>query len=463
MIIHSDGDTIAAISTPYGESGIGIVRVSGGLAREVGLRLFRPRDARTAFESHRVHYGEIVDPVDGRVIDEVLVLFMAAPRTYTREDVVEIHCHGGYLVLRRILECVIREGARLAEPGEFTKRAFLSGRIDLAQAEAVIETIKARTVEGLRVANEQLGGRLSGEIEEMRSTLLGGLAEIEGRLDFPDENGGESDWEDVRGVLGSVSKRLSDLIGSFAHGRVLREGVVAAIVGKTNVGKSSLLNALVGDERAIVTDVPGTTRDVIEERMSLWGVLVRVVDTAGMRNWRNEAEREGIERTRRMIGLADLVIVVVDQSRRLTGEDRDIFSRVRGKKKVVVVNKIDLPRKLGRRGLTRFGPETVLIEVSALTGENMEGLREAVAKEALEMGLDRSEKETVIMETRHKRALEVAEDALGRAMKEIERGASPEIVALEVRGAMDGLGEIVGETVTEEVLDEVFRRFCVGK
>ena len=403
MIIYSEEDTIAAISTPYGESGVGIVRVSGNRARDVGLRLFRGKGRPGAVESHRMHYGEIVDPADREVIDEVLFLFMAAPKTYTREDVVEIHCHGGRLVLKRILECTVREGARLAEPGEFTKRAFLNGRIDLAQAEAVVETIKAKTVDGLRVANEQLRGRLSGEIGDLRDALLGGLAEIEGRLDFPDEETGESEGQGVRDMLETVGERLGALIGSFEEGKVLREGVIAAIVGKTNVGKSSLLNALVGDERAIVTSVPGTTRDVIEETMNLSGVLLRVVDTAGLRRWRNVVEKEGIERTKKMIRESDLVIVVVDHSRRLTGEDREIFERVGDKKKIVVVNKIDLPGKLGRRGLKQAFPGVSFIEVSARTGENLEMLRNAVRDDLIRRREGRSREGTIVTETRHKR------------------------------------------------------------
>ena len=463
MIIYSEEDTIAAISTPYGESGIGIVRVSGSRAKALGLRLFRGRGGPRVVESHRMHYGEIVDPVDGRVIDEVLFLFMAAPKTYTREDVVEIHCHGGLVVLKRILECTLREGARLAEPGEFTKRAFLKGRIDLAQAEAVIETIRAKTVEGLRVANEQLRGRLSREIGELRDGLLGGLAEIEGRVDFPDEEVGESEWHGIRDLLRSAGERLGVLIESFEEGRVLREGVIAAIVGKTNVGKSSLLNALVGDEKAIVTSVPGTTRDVIEETMSLSGVLLRVVDTAGLRRWRNVVEREGMERTKKMIRASDLVIVVVDHSRRLTGEDREIIERVGGKRKVVVVNKIDLPGKLGRGGLKRAFPGTSFIEVSARTGENLETLRSVIREDLVRMGGDRSGEGTVITETRHRRCLEMARKGVEGAKEGVEGDVSPEIVAVELRGALDALGQIVGETVAEDVLDEVFSRFCVGK
>jgi len=463
MIIDSQEDTIAAISTPYGESGIGIVRLSGSRAKEVGVRLFRGKGGPGGFESHRMHYGEIVDPADGGVIDEVLFVFMAAPKTYTREDVVEIQCHGGSVVLTRILECALREGARLATAGEFTKRAFLNGRIDLAQAEAVIETIKAKGVEGLRVANEQLRGRLSREIGELRDVLLGVLAEIEGRLDFADEELGESDWERVGDSLQSVEERLGVLIGSFEEGKILREGVIAAIVGKTNVGKSSLLNALVGDEKAIVTRVPGTTRDVIEERMNLSGVMLRVVDTAGLRRWRNVVEKEGIERTKKMIRKSDLVIVVVDHSRRLTGEDREIFERVGEKKKIVVVNKIDLPGRLGRGGLRRAFPGMQLIEVSALTGENLERLRSVVREDLVRMGGDGWGERTVITETRHRRCLEMAREEVGKALEGVERDVSPEIVAVELRGALDALGQIVGETVTEDVLDEVFRRFCVGK
>lgn len=463
MIHRSESDTIAAISTPYGESGIGIVRVSGPGAKELASRLFRPKQRRESVQSHRVYYGEIVDPADRTVIDEVLLLFMAKPRTYTREDVLEIHCHGGYLVLRKVLECILREGPRLAEPGEFTKRAFLNGRIDLAQAEAVIETIRAKTSAGLRVANEQLRGRLSREVLEMKGILLGVLAEIEGCLDFPEEDLEDVNSDGIHGDLEKTSAWLAGLISSFEDGRILRDGVAVGIVGKTNVGKSSLLNALLGDERAIVTGVPGTTRDVIEEKVSLSGLILKVADTAGIRKWRSVVEQEGVRRTKRLMREADLVLLVVDRSRRLSGEDREIFELVRKKKNIVVLNKIDLSPKLERGQIQAAFPEGPVVEISARTGEGVERLREEIFEAVIKRGIEGSGDRTVIMETRHKRGLKEALEAVKRAKEGMGCGVSPEIVALEIRCALDKLGEIVGETVSEDLLDEIFRRFCVGK
>ena len=462
-MLRSEWDTIAAISTPYGESGIGIVRVSGPGAKELAAKLFRPKQSGKAFQSHHVHYGEIVDPVEGTVIDEVLLLFMAKPRTYTREDVLEIHCHGGYLVLRRILECTLREGARLAEPGEFTKRAFLNGRIDLAQAEAVIETIKAKTPVGLRAANEQLRGRLSGEILEIKEILLAALAEIEGRLDFPDEDLGDVGSDGIYGDLERISVWLKGLISSFEHGRVLRDGIVVVIVGKTNVGKSSLLNVLLGDEKAIVTELAGTTRDVIEDTVSLSGVILRVVDTAGIRKWRNIVEQEGIRRTRRMIKEADLILVVVDWSRCLNDEDERIFKLVRKKRNIVVLNKIDLCQKFGKERIEEAFPVAPMVGVSVRTGEGVERLREEIHDFIVKSGMGGSGDGTVIIEVRHKRGLEEALEAVERAKTEVGQGASPEIAAFEIRCVLEKLGEIVGETVSEDILDRIFSRFCVGK
>ena len=414
-------------------------------------------------QSHRISYGEILDPADGSTIDEVLLLFMAAPKTYTREDVIEIHCHGGPLVLRKILECALREGARLAEPGEFTKRAFLNGRIDLAQAEAVIETILAKTPAGLRVANEQLRGRLSREVQGMRETLVGILAEIEGRLDFPDDALGEVPSDRIEEDLIRTAKGLEALITSFETGKMLRDGVVVAIVGRTNVGKSSLLNALLGEEKAIVTNVAGTTRDLIEEVVSLSGILVRVVDTAGIRKWRNRAEKEGIKRTKRMIAGAALVLVMVDRSRPLGGADRETFRLVEKKKAVVVLNKMDLPERVRPEQVERVLPGRPIVEISARRGDGVGKLKEEIRRMLSAVGWGEIGEQTVIMEMRHRRALEEAQEAIERARAATGNGFSQDIMALEIRFALGKLGEIVGETVGEELLDAIFGRFCVGK
>ncbi|NIQ40328.1 MAG: tRNA uridine-5-carboxymethylaminomethyl(34) synthesis GTPase MnmE [Proteobacteria bacterium] len=463
MIIQSDWDTISAISTPYGESGIGVVRLSGPAAKKIARKLFRPKHGRKSLVSHRVTYGEIVDPVDNTVIDEVLLLFMQKPKTYTREDVLEIQCHGGYLVLRKILECALREGARLAQPGEFTKRAFLNGRIDLAQAEAVIETIKAKTPAGLRVANEQLQGKLSGKVLEIKEILLSVLSEIEAQLDFPDEDLGELGSDGIYGDLEKCSELLQGLVSSFDDGRVLRNGLAVAIVGKTNVGKSSLLNRLLGDEKAIVTALPGTTRDVIEETMSLSGLTLRIVDTAGFQQWRNIVEREGIRRTKKMIREADLVLLVVDRSRPLSAEDQVIFKLIGKKKHLMVLNKIDLSPRVDKTKLDTLCPDASLAEVSARTGEGVEALREKIHAFVVQKGMEGTGDRIVVMAARHKSALEEARKAVERAKERAGRHDFLDIAALEIRGALDRLGEIVGEIYSEDLLDRIFSQFCIGK
>ncbi len=336
-------ETIAAISTPVGESGIGIVRMSGPFRRtdreEISLD---PVKNLPALRSHQFHYGEIFDPETGKTVDEVMLVLMKSPRTYTREDIVEIQCHGGYFVPERVLELVVRQGARIAEPGEFTKRAFLNGRIDLTQAEAVIDLIKARTETSLELAQQQLKGRLYKEVVEIKSVLIKHLALIEAHIDFPEEEIETISVEGMKEDLAEVEGRLEEWIDSFEEGRVFREGIRCAIVGRTNVGKSSLLNAMLKEERAIVTAVPGTTRDVIEEVLDIHGLPVRLIDTAGLRESTDLVEQEGVRRARERLSDADLALVVVDGSRPLEQDDVEIFREVEDKKKIIVINKCDL-------------------------------------------------------------------------------------------------------------------------
>ncbi len=362
-----------------------------------------------------------------------------------------------------MIECVLRAGARLAQPGEFTRRAYLNGRIDLAQAEAVIETIKAKTVAGLRVANAQLRGKLSGEILGVKEILLGVLAEIEAHIDFPDEDLGDGDLYNTRRELERSSEWLANLIASFEEGRVLRDGVIVAIVGRTNVGKSSLLNRLLGEERAIVTAAPGTTRDIIEETVTVSGLRIRVVDTAGIRRWRNIVEREGIKRTERTIREADMVLLVVDRSRHLNGEDERIFKLLEKKRVMVVVNKSDLPPKLEKKELEAVFPTAGVAEISARTGEGVERLRGKLYEATVKGGLVGLGEQTMVIDIRHRHALEEAREAVEKAKEGVGQGGSPEIVALEVRCALDKVGEVVGEAVSEDILDRIFSRFCVGK
>ena len=339
----SEQDTIAAIATPFGESGIGIIRISGSLAETISKHLFRPKSGKSSFVSHQFHYGEIVDPERGVSIDEVLFVFMKSPKTYTREDVVEIHCHGGYLVLQRVLELVLRQGARMAQPGEFTKRAFLSGRIDLTQAEAVIDLIRARTMASLEIANQQLKGMLHKEIGTLKESLIQHLALIEAHIDFPEEDLDPLFRQTIEKDLQRMIEKICEMISTYEEGKIFREGVSCAIIGKTNVGKSSLLNILLREDRAIVTPIPGTTRDVIEEVLNIHEIPVRLLDTAGLRKPMDPVEVEGVRRTKERVAESDLVVLVLDGSRSIDVDDLEIFRETEKKVRVIEINKNDLP------------------------------------------------------------------------------------------------------------------------
>lgn len=455
----SDQDTICAVSTPVGEGGIGIIRVSGRDAVEIAARLFRPKqggDVRTA-KSHRIHYGSIVDPKSGSAVDEVLLSVMRAPATYTREDVVEVNCHGGLAPLWQVVRLLNAGGARQAEPGEFTKRAFLSGRIDLAQAEAVMDLIRARTELSLRAANEQLRGGLSQKIESVREQLIGILAGVEAGIDFPDEDVETPAGGTLHDAVSGAHEEVERLIKSHTFGRILREGAAATIVGRPNVGKSSIMNALLRQDRSIVTEVPGTTRDVIEESLNIEGLMVRIVDTAGIRDTHDMVEAEGVKRSLAAIEAADLAIVVLDGSAPLHDGDRRVLQEVGGKARVIVVNKADLPRRIGR-----IEDTAPLVEVSCADGTGMEALREAIAGMITRDGTAAAEHGWAVNE-RHRRELELARTALERALETTGRGMSPELIALDLRDALDHLGMIIGATYTDDILERIFSDFCIGK
>src|SRR4030043_1336927 len=339
-------ETIAAISTPFGESGIGIVRISGSSAESIARRLFKPKKDQFRFISHQFHYGEIIDNQSGNPVDEVLIVLMKSPKTYTREDIVEIHCHGGYFILQKILELVLKEGTRMAHPGEFTKRAFLNGRIDLTQAEAVIDLINAKTMASLEIANQQLRGNFFRELNSLKERMIEKLALIEAHLDFPEEEIEPISLGEMKHSLKEMIKKLNEWIGSYEEGRIFREGISCAIVGKTNVGKSSLLNVLLKEERAIVTPIPGTTRDVIEEVLNIYGIPVRLMDTAGLRKPVDFIEQEGGRRAKERGADSDFVLLILDGSRALDADDLEIFGEINGKKRVVIINKRDLPLKV---------------------------------------------------------------------------------------------------------------------
>jgi len=442
-------DTIAAISTPIGESGIGIVRLSGPDALAIAQKVF----ARPLL-NRRLVYGHITDPETGEVVDEVLVAYMEAPHTYTREDIVEINCHGGPLPLQRILGLVLRYGARMANPGEFTLRAFLNGRIDLAQAESVLDVVQAKTAASLRVAVQGLGGRLSQSLKEVRSQLMGVLAYLTARIDFPED---EIEGQEVVPTLEGARQMLKELISSAEAGVVYRQGVRTAIVGRTNVGKSSLLNCLLRQSRAIVTPVPGTTRDTLEEVVNLKGVPFVLVDTAGIVQSKDLVEALGVERSRRAIEQADFVLLVIDTSEPLKDPDREIIDLLAGKEVVVVANKSDLPGQADLDGLP--WPK---VSTSALTGDGLEGLEERMVDCVLGGRVFTSDA-LLVSNPRHKSALERAQSHLEQALSSIEAQMPDDFVTIDLTAALNALGEITGETVTDELLETIFSNFCVGK
>jgi tRNA modification GTPase len=461
-ISPGEAETIAAISTPLGESGIGIVRISGSLSEGIIQRLFKPKTQQSHFISHHFRYGEINDPQDGKAIDEVLVVMMKAPKTYTREDIAEIHCHGGYLILQKVLELVLREGARIAEPGEFTKRAFLNGRIDLTQAEAVIDLIRAKTEASLEIANQQLRGRLYREMASLREQLVERLALVEAHIDFPEEEIEAISLQNLKGDLEEMVDRAGQWLLSYEEGRVFREGISCAIIGKTNVGKSSLLNVLLRQERAIVTPFPGTTRDVIEEVINVFGIPVRLIDTAGLRKVADSIEEEGIRRARQRAADADLVLLMVDGSRPLDGDDTEIFEAVTGKK-IVIVNKIDLPLEISLEEVKgRFWEDPVIL-ISCLKETGIEDLKKALYTSFIRGNLRWSPEHLILANVRHKAVLAQVRDNLSNAVRGLEEGISPEFIAFEIRSALEAFGEMVGETATEEVLSRIFEQFCIGK
>jgi tRNA modification GTPase len=459
------GDTIAAISTPLGVGGIGIVRLSGPQARQILGKIFRHRGGDDPLFSHRFYLGEVLrpqDPAGGGVIDEVLAVFMEKPRTYTREDVVEIQAHSGILILQEILNAVLQSGARLAEPGEFTQRAFLNGRIDLTQAEAVIDLIQSKTRKSLELANLQRRGRLGTEVRQVRDCLLDLLARMEASIDFPEDEVSELSGENIHLRLQGALERLNSLLQSYEEGKVYREGVSAVIVGRPNVGKSSLLNALLREERAIVTPIPGTTRDVIEEGVNVRGILLRLMDTAGLHQTKDAVEVEGVRRTRGCLAQADLVIWVVDGSEPLTPDDRDILIEVRDKRAVVAINKNDLPQRVNLQDLAGQLPRVPLIPISALHHRRIDALEDAIRDRVLN-GTPESSSEILLSNFRHKQALERAREGLERALEATKLNLSAEFLSMDLGAALQALGEVVGEITSEDLLERIFSQFCIGK
>ncbi len=456
-------ETIAAISTPFGESGIGIVRISGSSAESIARKLFKPKKDQSYFVSHHFHYGEIIDNQSGNPVDEVLIVLMKSPNTYTKEDIVEIHCHGGYFILQKVLELVLKEGARMAQPGEFTKRAFLNGRIDLTQAEAVIDMIRARTQTSLEIANQQLRGWLYRGMADLKTRLIEHLALIEAHIDFPEEEMEPIAFEEWKEDTKKMIHQVEEWISSYEEGRIFREGISCAIVGKTNVGKSSLLNVLLKEERAIVTPIPGTTRDVIEEVLNIHGIPVRLMDTAGLRKPADSIEQEGVRRAKERVADSDFILLLLDGNRALDADDLEIFGEIKGKKKVVIINKKDLPLRISLEDVKSRFEKDPIIPISALKNEGIDDLKKTIYTSLVHRDVRSTPEHLIIANIRHKTALTQARDNLSYAMKGLEEGTSLEFIAFEIRSALEALGELVGETTTEEILNRIFEQFCIGK
>ncbi len=455
-------DTIAAISTPPGEGGIGIIRLSGSMSVKIVSAIFSPGKCSlplNSFESHRLYYGYIVEPSTGEKVDEVLLSVMRAPGTYTREDIVEINSHSGIIILKKILNLVLTSGARLAEPGEFTKRAFLNGRIDLTQAEAVMDLIRARTDASLKVAMNQVEGKLSVEIKNIYKNLADLLAHIEADIDYPEDDISPVDFSSLHKKISNIIADIEELINTADYGKILREGIKVAIVGRPNAGKSSLLNGLLGENRAIVTDIPGTTRDTIEEYLNLEGFPVEIIDTAGIRKTIDIVETMGVNKTYEIMAKADLILYLIDTSQNFHHEDLEIINNIPKKQLILVFNKIDLPGKLD---ISEVFLSFNSVETSLLSEEGVNKIKKAILS-FISRGHVAHKERIFISNLRHRKALDNCKTSLLEFKESWENGFSSDIIAIDLKKSLDFLGEITGDNVTDDVLTRIFENFCVGK
>ena len=455
-------DTIAAISTPPGEGAISIVRLSGEESLDVISRVFKGKDLKKV-ASHTINYGHLIDPQTKEVVDEVMVSVMRAPKTFTREDVVEINCHGGIVATNKILQLLLVNGARLAEPGEFTKRAFLHGRIDLTQAESVMDLIRAKTDRSMKVALSQLDGNLSHLIANLRQDILDVLAQVEVNIDYPEyDDVEEMTTKMLREKAQEVSGRIDQLLQTASQGKVLREGLATAIVGRPNVGKSSLLNHLLHEDKAIVTDIAGTTRDVIEEYVNVRGVPLKLIDTAGIHETDDKVEAIGVERPRKAIDQADLVLLILNSSQPLTDGDRELLAATDDKKRLVILNKTDLPQAIELNQVKAEVGEDNLLQTSVLKQEGLVELEEKIA-ELFFGGIENSQSTVLVTNARQMALLQQAKNALNAVLEGIEMGLPVDLVQIDMTSAWDLLGEITGDTYQDELLDQLFSQFCLGK
>lgn len=462
MATVTEFDTIAAISTPPGEGAISIVRMSGEEAVSIAQKVFSGKDLTQA-KSHTINYGHIVDPKTHEEIDEVMVSLMLAPKTFTREDVVEINCHGGIVATNRILQLLLVNGARLAEPGEFTKRAFLHGRIDLTQAESVMDLIRAKTDRSMKIALNQLDGNLSHLIDSLRKDILDVLAQVEVNIDYPEyDDVEEMTTKLLKEKAIEIKQRIEQLLKTASQGKIMREGLATALVGRPNVGKSSLLNHLLHEDKAIVTDVAGTTRDVIEEYVNVSGVPLKLIDTAGIRETDDKVEKIGVERSKKAIEQSDLVLLVLNAAESLTKEDLELIRLTNDKKRIIILNKTDLEEKLDRKELAEISENAPVYATSILKHEGVEALEEAISKLFFN-GIENSQSTVMVTNARHIALLEKAQNSLDSVLEGISSGMPVDLVQIDMTEAWNLLGEITGESYEDELLDQLFSQFCLGK
>ena len=462
--MQTEFDTIAAISTAPGEGAIGIVRISGDLAISIASSIYQCGTKQLEEQkTHTIHYGHIVDPKSGEVYDEVMVSVLRAPKTFTREDIVEINCHGGIVAINRVLQLVLRMGARLAEPGEFTKRAFLNGRIDLSQAEAVMDLIRAKTDKSMQLAMRQLDGQLSHLIQNLRQEILNTLAQVEVNIDYPEyDDVEEMTLQLLREKTQQVLQGIRALLNTASQGKILRDGLKTAIVGRPNVGKSSLLNVLLREEKAIVTDIAGTTRDTIEEYVNVRGVPLQLIDTAGIRETDDVVEKIGVERSRKALKEADFVLLLLNQSETLQEEDIRLLETTKGMKRIILFNKTDLPSKLSKEDIAPYANEEEIVTTSMLNKEGIDQLEEKIAGYFFQGQMNERDA-TYLSNTRHIALLEKAEQALVEVQNGIEMEMPVDLIQIDFTRAWELLGEITGDSVQDELLTQLFSQFCLGK
>ncbi|ADI00803.1 tRNA uridine-5-carboxymethylaminomethyl(34) synthesis GTPase MnmE [Salisediminibacterium selenitireducens] len=457
-----DMDTISAISTPMGEGAIGIVRISGPKAVELADRLYKGAVPLQEVASHTINYGHLINPEDGQIIEEVMVSVLRAPKTYTKEDMIEVNCHGGLTSVNRVLQLILNEGARLAEPGEFTKRAFLNGRIDLSQAEAVMDLIQAKTDRAMNVAMKQVEGKLSNRIQTLRQALLETVASVEVNIDYPEYDAEEVTLDLLREKSTYVKQEIDRLLTTAEQGKILREGLSTVIVGRPNVGKSSLLNSLVHENKAIVTEIPGTTRDVIEEYVNIRGVPLKLLDTAGIRETEDVVERLGVERSRQVMIDAELILFVVNYNEPLTDSDRELFELVKDQDTIVIVNKRDLDGQIDMKEVNQLAGQHPVVTTSLLKDEGVDELEEAIRDLFFEGDLDSGDL-SYVSNSRHIALLNQAKRSIDEALMAVETGMPVDMVQIDITKAWELLGEVIGDSVHESLIDQLFSQFCLGK